>query len=113
MSTNQSKYFVGEKVGASIVPLCSLTAIPLHITNIKHIHGDQVAVEGHAIIFGKYSYASIPQDLSMELSLAAIDVSRLLPQVERYTKPNDTVLVVGCGKVLHSLHSSMNTTPLS
>jgi L-erythro-3,5-diaminohexanoate dehydrogenase len=67
-------------IGELIVPLCSLTAIPLKLHKILSIHGDQVQVEGEAVIFSRYAYAPIPSDFSLSLALAAIDVSRLLPQ---------------------------------
>lgn len=90
----------GLKVGTLIIPLCSLSAIPLHIDTFKSISGEQVNVHGHAIMFGRIQYATIPENIPIDVALSAIDVSRLPPQVERLiaARKGMRILVMGCGK---------------
>lgn len=45
-------------VGTKIIPLCSLTAIPLYIESIGEVHEEQVTVQGKAIVFPCYKVCS-------------------------------------------------------
>jgi acetoacetyl-CoA synthetase len=89
----------GVTVGTAVVPLCSISAIPLKLTSVGAIQGNQVHVTGSAIVFGRMLLAPLPNDLDRRIALGAIDGSRLLPQVRRLVeqqKPK-SVAVVGCG----------------
>jgi L-erythro-3,5-diaminohexanoate dehydrogenase len=86
------------RLGKLIVPLVSLSAIPLNLAAVKSIDGDMVKVEGKAILFKHYPFAVVPDDMSTKLALSALDISSIVPQVERLIKPRMKMLVVGCGK---------------
>jgi L-erythro-3,5-diaminohexanoate dehydrogenase len=92
----QRKYDL--KTGEEIIPITSLTALPLYIESIKGIKGDQVDVDGYAVLFESYPYSKIPEDMSPKMALSAIDISSLVPQVYRNVKDHSTVLIMGCGK---------------
>ena len=82
-----------------IVPLCSISAIPLRLDRIISIKENQVAVVGKAILFSPVKIAAIPIGLDMRVALSAIDVSRMLPQVRKLieTLRPRTIAVLGCG----------------
>lgn len=65
------------KVGDKIASLVSLSLTPLKINKIKAIHPeiDRVDVEAQAILFESGLYAKLPDDMSEELALAALDVA--------------------------------------
>jgi L-erythro-3,5-diaminohexanoate dehydrogenase len=85
------------KTGEEIIPVASLTAIPLYLEDINGIKGDQVDVKGYAIVLPCYPLTRIPEDMSPKLALAAVDISSLVPQVYRNVKDYSTVLILGCG----------------
>ena len=97
---------IGERVmgkynlkgGEKIIPIVSLTAIPLYLNSVGYIKGDQVDVEGYAVLFESYPLTKIPEDMSPKLTLSAVDISSLVPQIYRNVKDYSTVLIVGCGK---------------
>ena len=74
-------------LGALVVPLCSLTAIPLALESIARIAGHQVFCKGTAVLYESLVVAEISAEHSrrfgLEAILAAIDVSRLVPQLRR------------------------------
>lgn len=71
-----------------VVPLCSLSAIPLKVESINKIHGNQVLVSGAtAVVFARMQVVPLPIDLDVRLALSAIDVSRLLPQLRKLIAP--------------------------
>ena len=95
----------GSQLGDVIVPVASLSTLPLHITRIKEIKGDRVAVEGTAVMFSCMRICPVPENLGPELALACVDISSLAPQVRRCLaeiargrKGNIHALVLGCGK---------------
>jgi L-erythro-3,5-diaminohexanoate dehydrogenase len=92
----QKKYDL--KTDEIIVPLTSLTAIPLYIENISGVRGDHVYVHGSAVLFDCYPYSRIPKDMKPNMALSALDISSIVPQIFRSVKDNDRVLVMGCGK---------------
>jgi acetoacetyl-CoA synthetase len=103
-----------------IIPLCSMSALPLHLDEVLGFSGpkrSQVAVRGFCILPPAVQIAELPRDLPIEMALAAVDVSRLLPQLRSLVpqllheielrrnaqdslQPSDgklRVVVVGCG----------------
>ena len=91
-----------EKIvlGEQIIPLTSLSTIPLYLESIKEIKGDLVYVQGKAILFQSAPFAKVPKEYEqnpMSL-LSALDISSIVPQVYRTVKDCDTVLVIGTGK---------------
>lgn len=97
--------------GTRIIPLCSLTAIPLFLERVVRVSGHQVWVEGYAMLYESLVVAVLPAEssLSLEAQLAAVDVSRMVPLTVRVIQQalaaraataNDafTVAVLGCGR---------------
>lgn len=104
-------------VGATVVPLCSLTALPLKVFHISAVdeHAHRVWVQGVAVVYDSVIVAEISpeeeREFSLEGLLAAIDVSRLVPQLVRVaaqlrtTPPRPitrddpfVVACIGCGR---------------
>jgi L-erythro-3,5-diaminohexanoate dehydrogenase len=87
------------KVGDKIVTLVSLSLTPLRIDKVQSIDKniDRVNVSGKAILFESGIYAKIPQDLSENVSMAAMDVCGAPAQVAKLVKPGQTVLIFGAG----------------
>ncbi len=87
-------------LGEQIIPLASLSTIPLYLREIKSIKGDLICVNADAILFQSTPYAKVPQEYSNTptIALSALDISSIVPQVYRTVKNKDTVLVIGCGK---------------
>ena len=85
------------KVGDKIASLFSLSLTPLKINKIKAIHPeiDRVDVEAQAILFESGLYAKLPDDMSEELALAALDVAGAPAQTAKLVKPGDSVLILG------------------
>ena len=85
------------KVGDKIASLVSLSMTPLRIDKIKAIHKDidRVDIEGKAILFESALYAKLPDDMSEELALAALDVAGAPAQTAKLVKPGDSVLILG------------------
>ncbi|MDP9241289.1 MAG: L-erythro-3,5-diaminohexanoate dehydrogenase [Actinomycetota bacterium] len=68
---------LGLAVGDRVASLVSLTLTPLAISDgLARWDGrhEQVPAAGHAILFGRSIAARLPDDLSMPLALAALDV---------------------------------------
>jgi L-erythro-3,5-diaminohexanoate dehydrogenase len=108
-------------VGKRIVPVASLTTLPLHLDQVHSIKGDSVSVSGSAIAFSCMPIWSIPDDFSDHLALACLDISSLVPQLRRTFENLSTnrrqlrVLVIGCGKAgivaLYLLKQMRRTMP--
>jgi len=99
------------KVGMKVVPLCSISALPLRLVSVTSISGDIVKVQGVAVMNGACLYVDVPNDMHPLMCLSAIDVSRVGPLLrnsietikERKAKQGKskekiTVLVIGTGK---------------
>ena len=56
--------------GLPIIPVCSMTAIPLKLDKIISISGEQVQVVGQAVLLGNYAYCAVPDDFTLETALA-------------------------------------------
>ena len=85
------------KVGDKIASLVSLSLTPLKINKIKAIHPeiDRVDVEAQAILFESVLQDKLPDDMSEELALAALDVAGAPAQTAKLVKPGDSVLILG------------------
>ena len=85
------------KVGDKIASLVSLSLTPLKINKIKAIHPeiDRVDVDAQAILFESGLYAKLPDDMSEELALAALDVAGAPAQARKLPKEGDSVLILG------------------
>ena len=87
------------KVGDRIATLVSLSTTPLQIKKILKVYPqiDRVEIEGQAILFESGIYAKLPEDMSENLALAALDVAGAPAQTANIVKPNDSVLILGAG----------------
>ncbi len=87
------------KVGDKIATLVSLSLTPLRIDRIKriHLHKDQIAITGRAILFETGLYAVLPADIPENLALAILDVAGAPAQTARLVQAGDTVVVIGGG----------------
>jgi L-erythro-3,5-diaminohexanoate dehydrogenase len=90
----------GLEVGARVATLVSLTLTPLHLESIDAVDRatHQLAARGHAILFASGLWAPMPGDLPDALALAVFDVAGAPAAVDRIVRPDDEVLVLGCGK---------------
>jgi len=109
-----SKYFkergINMKVGQDITPFISLTCIPIYLDSVDNFNGEIVHVKGTAILFLSYRFCLIPNDLPRDVIMAALDISSLVPQVQRQLPlivqqrelesrgEKSCIYVVGCGK---------------
>jgi L-erythro-3,5-diaminohexanoate dehydrogenase len=84
--------------GDAIIPVVSTSALPLFLREVGQINGDQVHVDGHAILFDGMGYSSLPPDFSLPVALSAIDISSIVPQVYRSVEEGQVILVIGAGK---------------
>ena len=87
------------KEGDRIASLVSLSLTPLCIDAIKEIRPeiDQVDIDGQAVLFESGLWAKLPDDIPPKLALSVLDVAGAAPQVARFVKPGDTVLIIGGG----------------
>lgn len=94
------KILKNENTDEQIVPLASLSTIPLYLNKILSVRGDLVRVEGKAVLFQSIPYAKVPPEYKQkpEIALSALDISSIVPQVNRTVREKDTVLVIGTGK---------------
>lgn len=85
------------KVGDKIASLVSLSLTPLKIDRIVNVHTDidRVDVVAQAILFESGIYAKLPEDMSENLALAALDVAGAPAQTAKLVKPGDSVLILG------------------
>jgi len=85
------------KVGDKIATLVSLSLTPLIIEDIIKIHldKDQVEVKAKAILFESGIYATLPNDMSETLALAALDVAGAPAQTNKLVHENDDVVIIG------------------
>jgi len=82
-----------------------MSCIPLSLGAVRSFEYEVAFVEGTAVLAGSVPMAVVPSDLSDALCLFSIDISSLVPQVERLmTEPLPggnlpaTLYVQGCGK---------------
>lgn len=87
------------KVGDKIASLVSLSLTPLKIEKILDIKPeiDRVEVKAKAILFESGIYAKLPEDMSENLALAALDVAGAPAQTAKLVKEGNSVLILGAG----------------
>lgn len=85
------------KVGDKIASLVSLSLTPLHIDEILQIYKeiDRVDVKGQAVLFESGIYIKMPDDMSEELTLAAMDVAGAPAQTAKLVKSSNSCLILG------------------
>ena len=85
------------KVGDKIATLVSLSLTPLQINSINKVYPeiDRVEIDGTAILFESGIYAKLPDDMTENLALAALDVAGAPAQTAKLVRPGDKVLVLG------------------
>lgn len=85
------------KVGDKIATLVSLSLTPLRIDEILNIKPeiDRVEIKGKAILFESGIYAVLPEDMSENLALAALDVAGAPAQVAKLVRPCQSVAILG------------------
>ena len=86
-------------VGDRIATLVSLSLTPLKIEEITAVHPEieRVEIKGQAILFESGIYAKLPDDISENLALAALDVCGAPAQTAHIVQANDSVLILGAG----------------
>lgn len=87
------------QVGDKIATLVSLSLTPLCIEEIIAVHQnlDRVDVKAQAILFESGIYAKLPDDMSENLALAALDIAGAPAQTAKLVKRGDSVLILGAG----------------
>ncbi len=85
------------KEGDKVASLVSLSMTPLKINKILAIHEDidRVDVDAQAILFESGLYAKLPDDMSEELALAALDVAGAPAQTAKLVTEGSSVLILG------------------
>lgn len=85
------------KVGDKIASLVSLSLTPLKIDEILDVKTniDRVDIKGQAILFESGIYAKLPNDMTENLALAALDVAGAPAQTAKLVKPGQSVLILG------------------
>lgn len=85
------------KVGDRIATLVSLSLTPLRIDEILDVKPDidRVEIKGKAILFESGIYAVLPEDMSENLALAALDVAGAPAQVAKLVRPCQSVVILG------------------
>jgi len=85
------------KVGDKIASLVSLSLTPLKIEEILDIKPeiDRVEVKAKAVLFESGIYAKLPNDMTENLALAALDVAGAPAQAAKLVRPGQSVLVLG------------------
>lgn len=86
------------QAGGKIIPLVSTSTLPLYLETIRAVNGDQLAVQGTAVLFDGMAYTPAPADIPLPVALSILDISSIVPQVYRHVAPGQTVLVLGAGK---------------
>lgn len=88
---------VAIKEGDKIATLVSLSLTPLKINSIKKVYPeiDRVEIDGTAILFESGIYAKLPDDMTENLALAALDVAGAPAQTAKLVRPADKVLILG------------------
>lgn len=89
----------GLKVGDKICTLVSLTLTPLVIERVVRVHdGEQVDIEGSAVLFDTGVLAKIPSDMNLKVCLALLDVAGAPPQADRLAQKGQSIYIIGTGK---------------
>ena len=85
--------------GTRIATLVSLTLTPLVLDEITGLDpaSERVEVKGRAILFGSGIYIPVPDDLDVNLVLAALDVCGAPAWAARLARSGMRVVVIGAG----------------
>jgi L-erythro-3,5-diaminohexanoate dehydrogenase len=85
--------------GQRVVPLVSLIALPLRLVDVGPVDPDspQVPARGRAIVTGGTPWAAVPEDLPLDVALAAFDVYPAAWHVRERANPGDHVVILGAG----------------
>ena len=87
------------EVGDNICTLVSLTLTPLVIEKVLKVRdSEQLDIQGKAVLFDSGVLAKVPNDMSLNTTLALLDVAGAPPQADRLAKKGDTILIIGTGK---------------
>lgn len=97
-------------VGTKIATLISLTATPLALQKITSVDfsRERLNVQGHAILFAKSLYASLPRDIPEGSALAAFDICGAPSLCCRHAKKGDQILILGLGKAGRASLAALN-----
>jgi L-erythro-3,5-diaminohexanoate dehydrogenase len=87
------------RVGTRIASLVSLTLTPLVLDRIVELDpaSEKVRVEGRAILFGSGIYATVPDDLPLEVTLGVLDVCGAPAWAAKLVQTGMKVVIVGAG----------------
>ncbi|MDD5656756.1 MAG: L-erythro-3,5-diaminohexanoate dehydrogenase [Elusimicrobia bacterium] len=110
----------GLRAGQAVIPVASLSTLPLRLERVRAVAGERVLVSGTAVVFSCMKVCPIPEDLGPELALACVDISSLVPQLRRFLPKTGRrpfrALVMGCGKAgaaaLFALREARPAAPL-
>jgi L-erythro-3,5-diaminohexanoate dehydrogenase len=85
--------------GDVVVPLASLIAIPLELTEVGPVNpvDPQVPVCGRAVVTGGMRCGMMPDDLPARAALTAFDVYPVASYARALASPGDHVLILGGG----------------
>jgi L-erythro-3,5-diaminohexanoate dehydrogenase len=100
---------LGLTPGQRIATLVSLTLTPLAITDALYrwdALSEQIPCEGHAILFGRSIAAVLPDDLSVPLALAVMDVCGAPALTSRVVKESAVVVIIGAAGKSGSLSAA-------
>lgn len=88
------------RLGDRIATLVSLTATPLHLTEVLAVdlRRERLKVKGHAILFSSHIFSVLPKDLDEEICLSALDICGAPARVVREVNREATVFILGLGK---------------
>ncbi len=84
-------------IGDEVICITSLTAIPIHIENIKAIHFNygQIEVEGYAILFESTPFIQAPLNINLNCAMYAFDESGSLAKARTVVKPGQCIMIMG------------------
>lgn len=70
------------KEGDRVIPVYSISSIPLNITSIDGIIGEKfVSVKGTAVAFARSSFVTLPSEFDADVASVVVDVASSLSQV--------------------------------
>jgi L-erythro-3,5-diaminohexanoate dehydrogenase len=89
---------VDVEVGAVVVPLVSLIALPMRLGDVGPVdpRSPEVPVRGHAIVTGRMPVLVVPDDLA-DAALTAADVYPVASYARDRAHPGDHVVILGAG----------------
>lgn len=96
------------KTGDKIIGIASLTAIPLHINEIKSINYNygQIEVDGYAIFFSASPIILMPEGISEEVLLSAYDESGSIAKAGEISKEGSRFLILGNNLLIVLLYAA-------